>query len=160
MNVILLQDVEELGHAGEIKQVAPGHARNYLIPQGLAAPATPGALRRAELIRQARERRRKRELTDAQSLAEAISATPVAFRVKAGEKDRLYGSITSADIAQALSSALGTEVDKRKIVLSEPIKSLGTHRVAVRLMADVVPEVVVTVEREDADSEAEESEGS
>jgi len=152
MNVILLQDVEELGHAGEIKQVAPGHARNYLIPKGLAAPATPGALKRAKIIRQARERRRKRELADAQSLAEAISATALTFRVKAGEKDRLYGSITNADIAQALSSALGVEVDKRKVVLSEPIKSLGTHRVAVRLMADVVPEVVVAVEREDGES--------
>lgn len=153
MNIILLKDVADLGQAGEVKQVAKGYARNFLIPRRLATPATPGALKQAETIRQADDRRRKRDLADAQSWAEAIVAAPLTFQVKAGEKDRLYGSITSADIAQALSGQLGRELDKRKIVLGEPIKSLGTHRVPIKLAAGVVPEVIVTVEREEGDSD-------
>jgi len=149
MDVILLQDVPELGQAGEVKKVARGYARNYLIPKGIVSLASPGALKQAEIQRKAQERRRKRELTDAQSIAEAISATTLTFNVKVGESDRLYGSVTSAEIAQALSEQLGLEVDKRKLVLPEPIKKLGTYRVPVKLMAEVVPEVVVNVTKDD-----------
>ncbi|NOZ05341.1 MAG: 50S ribosomal protein L9 [Chloroflexi bacterium] len=149
MNVILLQDVPDLGQAGEIKKVANGYARNFLIPKGLVSLASPGALKQAEIQRQAQERRRKLELADAQSQAEAISAVSLTFTVKTGESDRLYGSVTSADIAEALSEQLGKEIDKRKLTLPDPIKNLGTYRVPIRLMTEVVPEVLVNVVKED-----------
>ncbi len=151
MNVILLQDVPDLGQTGEIKKVANGYARNYLIPKGLVALASPGALKQTEIQRQAQERRRKLELSDAQSLAEAISAVSLTFTVKTGESDRLYGSVTSADITEALSEQLGKEMDKRKLVLPDPIKSLGTYRVPIRLMTEVVPEILVNVVKEDGE---------
>ena len=159
MKVILLQDIPDLGQTGEIKKVANGYARNYLIPKGLVSLASPGALKQAEIQRRAQERRRKQELSDAQSLAEAISAVSLTFTVKAGEADRLYGSVTSADIAEALSEQLGKEMDKRKLVLPDPIKSLGTYRVPVRLMTEVVPEVLVNVVTEDGEEATESDAG-
>jgi len=159
MKVILLQDIPDLGQTGEIKKVANGYARNYLIPKGLVSLASPGALKQAEIQRRAQERRRKQELSDAQSLAEAISAVSLTFTVKAGESDRLYGSVTSADIAEALSEQLGKEMDKRKLVLPDPIKSLGTYRVPVRLMTEVVPEVLVNVVTEDGEEATESDAG-
>jgi len=151
MNVILLQDVPDLGQTGEIKKVAAGYARNYLIPKGLVSLASPGALKQAEMQRRAQERRRKLELSDAQSLAEAISAVSLTFTVKTGESDRLYGSVTGADITEALSEQLGKEMDKRKLILPDPIKSLGTYRVPIRLMTEVVPEILVNVVKEDGE---------
>jgi len=152
MNVILLQDVPDLGRAGEVKKVSTGYARNYLIPKGLVSLASSGANKQAEVQHRAQERRRKKNLADAQSLAEAISEVSLTFQVKAGEGDRLYGSVTSADIAKSLSEQLGKEIDKRKFVLAEPIKRLGTYRVPIKLVAEVTPEVAVNVVTEEEQS--------
>ncbi len=149
MDVLLTKDVPNLGQAGQIKKVARGYARNFLIPKGLARPATQGALKQAEIQQRAEARRQRKLENQAQDLAQIISRTTLTFRAKAGESDRLYGSITNADIAQALEQEMGQTVDKRKIELSDPIRELGTHRVPIRLLSDLAPEVTVIVEREE-----------
>jgi large subunit ribosomal protein L9 len=149
MQVLLLKNVDQLGHAGEIKKVADGYARNFLIPQGLAIPATPGALKQAELQSTAVDRRHAKALSDAQALAQVLDGMTVTFEARAGEGDRLYGSITSANIADALAEKAGREVDKRKIELEEPLKALGTHAVTVRLAPGAEAKVTVVVAREE-----------
>ena len=148
VEVLLLQDVDNLGKAGEVKRVAGGYARNYLIPNRLAVVATPAALKQAEGPRTAAAGRRQLEEDRARQLADRIAGITLTLAAKAGEQDRLYGSITNADIAEALGEALGEPVDKRKIILEEPIKTLGGYQVPVRLSADLVPQVTVLVERE------------
>jgi large subunit ribosomal protein L9 len=125
MEVLLLKDLSQLGRAGEVKRVAEGYARNYLIPRGLAVMATPGAIKQAEKQREAAARRQVKELSQAQALAQALDGLTVTFQARAGESDRLYGSITSANIAEALEEQVGQEVDRRKIDLEEPLKQLG-----------------------------------
>ena len=154
MEVMLTKDVEGLGYAGEIKNVAGGYARNYLIPRGLAVPATKGIRKQAAALREAAERRRARQLSEAQALAEKLSQITLRFTAKAGENDRLYGSITSQDIAEAIERETGQAVDRRRIELEHPIRELGTHQVAIRLMSDVVPQVTVVVEREGEEEKA------
>lgn len=149
MEILLLKDVEGLGHAGEIKKVAGGYARNFLIPRGLAVPADAGARKRAEAIREASQRRQQRQLSEAQTLAAKLNGLTLRFKVKAGEKDRLYGSITNADIAEAIEREIGQTVDRRHIELERPIRELGVHKVPVRLMAKIEPIVTVVVEREE-----------
>jgi large subunit ribosomal protein L9 len=149
MKVILTETVDDLGSAGEVRKVADGYARNFLIPKGLAVPATPGALKKAELLRQAEARRQERAKVEVESLASTLSQVALTFRVKAGEKDRLYGSITSADIAEAFERETGQTVDKRKVELEEPIRELGSYDVPIKLMPDLAPRVTVIVERED-----------
>lgn len=147
MEVLLLRDVDNLGKAGEVKQVAGGFARNYLIPKRLAVVATPQARKQAEGWRAAAATRRQLEKEEARQLAERIAGITLTLAAKAGEEDRLYGSITNADIADALTQALGEPLDKRKIVLEEPIKALGTYEVPVRLSAELIPKITVQVER-------------
>ncbi len=149
MEVLLLKDVNELGQAGDIRRVADGYARNFLIPRGLAALATPGAIRQAELRRQATARRQVKELSQAQALAQALDGVAVTFQARAGESDRLYGSITNVNIAEALEEKVGQEVDRRKIDLEEPLKELGTHAVTVRLAPGAEAKVTVFIEREE-----------
>jgi large subunit ribosomal protein L9 len=149
MDVLLTRDVPNLGQAGQIKKVARGYARNFLIPKGLAVPATEGALTQAKLHQQAEARRQRKLENQAQILAQIISRTTLTFQVKAGESDRLYGSITNADIAQALEQEIDQTIDKRKIELSDPIRELGTHQVPIRLLSDLAPEVTVIVDREE-----------
>ena len=149
MNVLLIKDVQNLGEAGEIKKVANGYARNFLIPQGLAVPATKGALKQAELRHKVEARRQQQFERQAESLAEVISRITLSFKAKAGESDRLYGSITNADIAQALEREIGEAIDKRKVDLAEPIRELGTHHVPIKLTSDLSPRVIVFVEREE-----------
>jgi len=149
MKVLLLQDVEGLGKAGEVKTVADGYGRNYLIPKGLAMLATAGAMRQAEHIRRVAAQQQAKQKASAEALAEMLSSLTLTFRARAGEKDRLYGSITNADIAEAIERETGHTVDKRKIQLKEPIRSLGEHRVPIRLMSELIPEVTVIVEREE-----------
>ncbi|HYN89479.1 MAG TPA: 50S ribosomal protein L9, partial [Ardenticatenaceae bacterium] len=136
MEVLLLQDVVNVGETGEVHKVAPGYARNFLIPRGLAVPATKGARKQADQIKRQAEKRRAQELASAQAVGARVAATPVRFAVRVGETGRLYGSVTAADIGEQLSAALGMEIDKRQIQLHEPIKALGTYAVPVRLMAD------------------------
>lgn len=148
MKIVLKTDVEGLGQAGDVVTVADGYARNYLIPKGLAIPAHKGARKQAEQIKAAAEKRRQRQRQTAISFAEKLQALTLTFRARAAETERLFGSITAADIALAIEQATGEPIDKRLIQLERPIRQLGTHAVPVRLMADVVPEVTVIVERE------------
>lgn len=148
MNVLLKKDIEGLGEAGDIKKVADGYARNFLFPQGLAVAADKGVTKQANQIKAATERRRQREHQAASSFAEKLQALTLTFTARAADTDRLFGSITAADIALAVEQATGQELDKRHIQLEHPIRLLGTHQVPVRLMAGVVPEVTVVVERE------------
>jgi large subunit ribosomal protein L9 len=155
MKVLLLQDVYNLGQAGEVKTVADGYGRNYLLPMGLATLATPAALKRAERIKQIAIEKRAREKADADALAQLIGNATLTFSARAGEKGKLYGSITASQIAQALAQRLGLEsFDKRKIVLREPIREVGTYSVPVRLSAEVTPTVTVVVLPEGVVTEA------
>jgi large subunit ribosomal protein L9 len=149
MEVLLLKDVEPLGLAGEVKKVSDGYARNFLFPKGLAVGATPGAIRQAEQRQKATTRRQAKELSEAQALAQTLDGVTVTFQARAGETDRLYGSITSANIADALEESIGGEVDKRKIDLEEPLKELGTHAVTIRLAPGAEAKVTVVIEREE-----------
>lgn len=146
MQVLLLKDVKRLGRAGEIRKVADGYARNYLIPRGLAIVATPGAIRRTDVQKSIEMEREERVRTDSEALADRLSEITLSFQVKASDKGRLYGSVTSADIAEEVERQTGHPVDKRKVVLDEPIRLLGTHKVPIRLLSGVVPEVSVLVE--------------
>lgn len=148
MKVLLLENVKGLGKAGEVKEVADGYARNYLIPRGMAVPATPENLSKAEYQKRVQEEKMKRLAEDMQALAEALSAMTLTFKVKAGEKDKLFGSVTAADIAMALEKELGRPFDKHKIELEEPIKQLGFYSVPIRLMPGIVARVRVVVEKE------------
>jgi len=149
MKVLLTETVDNLGSAGEVKKVADGYARNFLIPKGLAVPASAAALKQAELRRQAEARRQQRVKVEAESLATTLSQVTLTFRVKAGEKDKLYGSITNADIAEAFERETGHTIDKRKVELEEPIRELGSYYVPIKLLPDLAPRITVIVERED-----------
>lgn len=155
MQVILIQDVPNVGKAGEVKNVSDGYGRNYLIARGLARVATEGQQKQAEQHQRSAAKRRQRELADAQSIAERISGLTLTFKARTGEGTKLYGSITSADIAERLSQLLGKEFDRRKIHLEESLRHLGTHQVPVRLTADLVPEITVVIEREGEEPEGE-----
>ena len=146
MEVLLLKDIKRLGKAGETKKVADGYARNYLIPRGLAVLATAGAIRRTEVQKAIEEQRQERIRTDGSALAERLAEISLTFKVKASEKGRLYGSVTAADIAAELEKQTGHPIDKRKVELEEPIHLLGTHKVPVRLLPSMVPEITVVVE--------------
>lgn len=148
MKIILTRDVPNLGQAGDVKDVAAGYARNYLIPQGLAVKATSGTLKEFELRRAAGVRREERLVAHAEALAQRLSSLTLTFEAKAGEKGRLYGSITPANIAEALEREVGERFDRRKHILSEPLRQVGEHIVPVRLAADVVAEVKVVVKPE------------
>jgi large subunit ribosomal protein L9 len=148
MKVLLTQDVFNLGHAGDVKTVADGYGRNFLLPRGMAVLATAGALKRSERIKAAATEKRAREQADIDALASVINNSAFTFSVRAGEKGKLYGSITSTQIADAISKKLGTTFDKRKVALREPIREVGVYTVPVRLSADVAPTVVVTVQPE------------
>jgi large subunit ribosomal protein L9 len=148
VKVILTRDVPNLGQVGDVKDVAAGYARNYLIPKELAMKATPGALKEFERRRAAEGRREERLTARAEALSQRLSDVTLTFEAKASEKGRLFGSITTADIAEALGREVGEKFDRRKHILSEPIRQVGEHVVSVRLAADVVAEVKVVVEPE------------
>ena len=149
MEVLLKLDVEGLGKAGEVKKVADGYARNYLIPKGLAVPATAVVQRQVEVQRQARQRRERRQQEEAQQLAARLAGLTLRLRAKTGEGYRLYGSITNADIASAIGERVGESIDKRKLDLEEPIKELGEYWVTIRLGREIAPQVRVVVEQEE-----------
>ncbi len=145
MKVLLIQDVDNLGYAGDVKKVANGFGRNYLLPQELAVLATPGALKQAETIRKAAEKHRAKETEDAQAISGQISGLELAFERRAGETGKLYGSVTSGDIATAITEKTEIEIDKRKVSLPEPIRALGKQEVTIKLMIDVSTSVNVEV---------------
>lgn len=147
MKILLLKDVYHLGHAGDVKKVADGYGRNYLIPQGYAVLATPGALKQAESIRAKAEVLRKQLSSEMSVVAERINGTWITFASKAGETGKLYGSITSQMVADKISEKAGIEIDKRMIDI-QPIRTLGEHKAHVRLTIDIVPVINVLVHRE------------
>lgn len=148
MKVILKQDVPNLGDKGDVADVADGYARNYLIPQGMAERATKGRLRDVEHRQGIQARKHERMKKRSEALARRLTAETLTFEVKSGETGQLYGSITNADIAEALSEQVGVEIDRRDIPLAQPIRQVGEHFVPVRLMEDVEPQVRVVVKAE------------
>lgn len=147
MRVLLLKDVYKLGHAGEVKKVADGYGRNYLLTQGLATLATAAALKQAETLRQNAAITRSKLNEELKGVADQISGLTLVFPVKAGETGKLYGSITSGNIAAKIKEASGLEIDRRTITV-QPIRELGEYKVPVRLTMDLVPHVKVVVHRE------------
>ncbi|MBF6605827.1 MAG: 50S ribosomal protein L9 [Candidatus Limnocylindrales bacterium] len=145
MKIILTSDVAKLGKSGELKSVADGFAVNFLIPQNLAVPAAGGAYRAWQHDIASREDKRRREREEAEIYATRIASTTLTMGVKVGEGGKLYGSITTKDIADALARR-GIEVDRHKVDLDEPLKSLGTYKVAVKVFAGMTPEVTIVVE--------------
>lgn len=145
MKVILLQDVAKLGETGSIQTVKDGYARNYLIPKGLAEEATPGKLKNAQQSIAAAERRVAKEEQAKQTLADRIEGTRIHLVARVGEQGRLYGSITAQDIAEKLSQAIGETVERRQVVMEEPIRTVGEHQVAIHLVGRLRPTITVVV---------------
>jgi large subunit ribosomal protein L9 len=137
MKVILQKQVERLGEPGDVVQVADGYARNYLIPRRLAAPITKGALRHAERVRAGQDEQLKRRRAEAEAVAGRMMKTPVRIGVQAGEDGRLFGQVTTHQIAEAMGEQLGETVDHRRINLDEPIRSVGAHQVKIHLHPEV-----------------------
>lgn len=147
MKVLLLKDVYKLGRAGDIKKVAAGYGRNFLIPQGFAVLATPGALKQVEQIKKRADERRAVLNNEMSGIAAMVEKLTLPFASKAGETGKLYGSITHQMIADAINKKLGTTIDRRQIEV-QPIRNLGEHIARIRLTVDLVPEVKIIVHRE------------
>jgi len=148
MKVVFLQDVPNVAKAGDVKEVSDGYSRNYLLPRKLAVLATPAELKNVELQRQANARREVRTEQEAEAFAKVLQDTTVVLKMRAGTKEKLYGSVTSADIAKEIKRLTKQEVDKRKIELTEPIRELGSHQVSIKLTKDVTAIVNVLVEQD------------
>jgi len=147
MKVMLVKDVYKLGRAGDIKKVADGYGRNFLISQGFAVVATPGAVKQAERIRQQAEIRRNVQNSELKGLADQISGVVLTFGAKAGETGKLYGSITTQDVATAVTEQIRFEIKKQQVDM-QPIRNLGEYTAQVRLTMDLVPEIKIIVHRE------------
>jgi large subunit ribosomal protein L9 len=156
MKIVLRQDVENLGEKGSVKNVADGYARNYLIPRGMAVVATPGELKVVATNEAVKQRKISRQEQELQGLADRINGQKLEFEARAGSNGRLFGSITNGDIAEKLSKAVGAEIDRRKIVIDEPIRTTGDHPVTVNLVGKLRPQVTVVVngivDEEEADA--------
>ncbi len=150
MRVIFLQDVPNVARAGEIKEVANGYGRNYLLPRKLAMPANASATALLETQRRIEARHQAENEAQLLELANQLEGSEVNLKARAGAKDRIYGSITTADITAELENSLGLIVDRRKIELAEPIRQLGSYEVTVRLSKDIIPKIRVTVAGEEA----------
>jgi large subunit ribosomal protein L9 len=147
MKVVLNKDVKDVGRAGQVKEVSDGYARNYLFPRKLAVPATKSALKQVEDREKMAARRLATEEQEAERVAERLATEPLKLYPKVGGQGRLYGSVTAADVAEALSKYLGQPVDKRKIELDEPIRTIGEYRVPYRISRTVTATVIVQVEQ-------------
>lgn len=148
MQIILQEDIEKLGTRGQVVEVAEGYARNFLLPRKLALEANAGNMKRLEKMREAFAKKEATEKGDAQKLAELLAGVTLELARKAGENDQLFGSVTSADISDALA-AKGYNVDKRKIALTEPIKLVGEFEIPVKLHREVTATVKLTVKKEE-----------
>jgi large subunit ribosomal protein L9 len=144
VRIILAGDIETLGRKGDVVTVADGYARNYLVPKGLAMVATKGTLRQAEDMRRAREERERKRKEEAAAKVAVLASEPVYISARAGEGGRLYGSVTSSDIARAVAEQLEEAIDRHNVRLEDPIRRLGTHQVEVHLHEEV--NALVTVE--------------
>jgi large subunit ribosomal protein L9 len=145
VRVMLTKDVENVGRAGDVKEVADGYGRNFLLPRKLAVPAGKGAEAEAKRLREATVKRETKERTEAQALADDIDNKTVVVRLKVGAEDKAFGSITNQDIASALKAQHRVDIDRHKIDMKEPIKSLGEHQVALKLHREVAAHVNVIV---------------
>ena len=146
MRVILKAEVRGLGRTGEIKDVADGYARNYLLPKGLAIEATGGELKVLAQERQTEKTKKDRAHQDAEELAKRLDQVTLVFKLKAGDQGKTFGSVTAKEVADALKQEAKAKIDKTKIVLHEPLRSLGVHKVEVRLLSDVRANVTVAIE--------------
>lgn len=146
MRVILKREVRGLGRPGDVKDVADGYAQNFLIPKGLAIEATAGELKHLSQERQADKLKKDRAHADAEELAKRLATITLMFRLKAGKDGKTFGSVTNKDIAESLKKEHGVDVDRAKITLTEPLRSLGAHTVEVRLAPDIRARVMVAVE--------------
>jgi large subunit ribosomal protein L9 len=145
MKIILQKPVDKLGDPGDVVDVADGYARNYLVPRGLAIKAHKGAAKQAETLQRAHATRMTKQKSEFEAVAsKLISEGPIRVSARAGEEGKLFGSVTAADLAEAISSQTGVTVDRKDVRLDEPIRSLGTHEVRVHLFHEVDP--VVTIE--------------
>jgi large subunit ribosomal protein L9 len=145
VKLILTQEVDSLGGPGDLVEVKDGYGRNYLVPRGLAIVATRGAEKQVSQIRRAREVREIRDLGQAREVASALAAVPVRLSVRAGNGGRLFGSVTSGDVADAVVAGGGPKLDRRRIELTEPIKLVGQHTVSVRLHPEVTASITIDV---------------
>ncbi len=145
MKIVLREDVDNLGKKGDLLEVANGYGRNYLVPRGLAILATRGAVQQAESMRRSRSVRDAREREAAQALATQLSANRVTVAVRTGEGGKLFGSVTAADVAEAIGVQLGQAVDRRRLQLPDSIKELGGYEVTLRLHSDVDVQIGVDV---------------
>lgn len=148
MKVIFLDDIPNKGKRGEIKEVANGYARNFLFPRGLALLATETTLQTAQIQPHQQAQRKANEQANLSELAHRIDGSKVYFRARAGAKERLFGSITNADIAQELSKIADFSIDKRKIALDKPLRKLGSHEIMVKLSADIDARVTVVIKEQ------------
>lgn len=153
MEIILIKDVDNLGLIGQVMNVAPGYARNFLLPTGAALPATAGNLKMLAKKRAEYEARARAEKDRAADLKNKLAEVKLVFRRKAGERDKLYGAVTAIDVAEALQ-AQGLDIDRKRLRLAEPIKALGDFEVPVRLHAEIVASFKVQVLPEEIDAEA------
>lgn len=153
MKILLLKDVFKLGRAGDVKRVADGYGRNYLMPQGLAVLATPGALKQVERIKVQATIQRDALNEELSAVAEQLNGIVLTFTARASETGKLYGSITTQMIAESITEKIGVEINRRQ-VYSQPLRTLGEHKVEVRLTVDLVPEVTVVIISEGEDEEA------
>jgi large subunit ribosomal protein L9 len=147
MQIILQEDIDKLGHRGDVVTVKPGYARNYLLPRKLAVEATKGNLKAIERIRGALAKKTATELEAAQKQAELLNAVALKFTRKTGENDQMFGSVTSADVSEALA-AQGFKIDKRQVQLAEPVKIIGESPVTIKVFRDVTAQIKVTVDKE------------
>jgi large subunit ribosomal protein L9 len=145
MKVVLLQDVKDLGKKGELVNASDGYARNYLFPRKLAVEATAGKLKEIEDKKSSEKNRKEKELSAAKELADKINKLEISFKTKAGENGKLFGSITGKDVADALKAQHKIEIDKKKIVLHDAIKTLGTYQVEIKVYPEVSAKVNVKV---------------
>jgi large subunit ribosomal protein L9 len=145
MKIILQQAVDKLGEPGDVVDVADGYARNFLIPRGMAMSASKGAVRNAGRLKQAHDKKVQQALTEARATAERLRAAPLRIPSRAGDDGRLFGSVTVADVADAIQQTSGVSIDRKRIHLPEPIRSVGTHEVTVRLHSEVNAAVSVEV---------------
>ena len=148
MKIILQRPVEKLGVPGDVVDVADGYARNFLIPKGMAAPASKGAVRHSSRLKQAHDKRVQQAVTEARATADQLAASPLRIQARAGEDGRLFGSITVNDVVEQLRERAGVAIDRRQVHLPEPIRSLGTHEVEVRLHPEVTAAVTLEVVRQ------------
>ncbi|MBA2468985.1 MAG: 50S ribosomal protein L9 [Chloroflexia bacterium] len=153
MKIVLRQDVPKVGDAGSVQTVSNGYARNYLIPKGLAVVATDGELKVAAHNLAVKERKVARQEELLRSLSDKIDGQRLTFTARAGEQGRLYGSITASDVATALAAQVSEEIDRRRVVLDEPLRSVGEHTVTVHLVGRLRPQVTVIIEAEATEEE-------